>query len=121
MLEGIFIPHVESLPENQTKRWMQNGEKERDVFLTSQFRPADPAIPKAGTSSGLVLGANKPPPLLKPVALGFRFLANQVVICASTQHSDAPPPPLQGLSERPGYWGWPATALRLCLPPTLQT
>ncbi|XP_029782206.1 uncharacterized protein LOC115281069 [Suricata suricatta] len=29
------------------------------------------------------------------------------------------PPPLQGLSERPGYWGWPTTALCWCLPPHL--
>ena len=51
-----------------------------------QFRPAEPAVPKVGPSPGLVLGADNPPPFLKLVALGFLFLANQVVLCASSQH-----------------------------------
>jgi len=117
MLLGISPPHLESLPENQTERWMQDGEKERDVFLDIIVQ-ACPAIHEAGTSSGLGLGGNKPPPLLKPVALGFLFFANRAVVYASTQHSDAPPPLLQGLSERPGYWGWPAIALCLSVPHT---
>lgn len=94
----------------------RKGEKE-NVFLTS--RPGlriQPAIPEAGTSSGRVLGANTPPPLLKPVVPGFLFLANRVIFCAPTQHSDAPPPHLQGLSERPGYWGWPAIAAPVSAP-----
>lgn len=53
-LVDIYPPRVDSMLEDQTETGRQSRKKERDVFLTSQLKSKDPAMPEAGTSPGLL-------------------------------------------------------------------
>lgn len=53
-LVDIYPPRVDSKLEDQIGPGRQSRKKERDVFLTSQLKSKDPAMPEAGTSPGFL-------------------------------------------------------------------